>query len=161
MIVKFVWIECCRCILLLRSFRFSGRNRAVDDLPSSPGHVIDSVFADLLGASAEARRDFLLQALGGETALLLAAAAPLFAAALSRRVRMVAVVGALAVIAAAVSNDRIGFFQVPGVLKAMRRHMEELRIARDSNRLERIFAHRRVEGFPQPNLARLYIDSDA
>ena len=122
-------------------------------------------FADLLGASAGALAvTFLLQALGGETALLLAAAAPLFAAAfLSRRVRIVAVVGGLAVIAAAVSNERIGFFRVtPGVLKAMRRHMEELPNSHVTqtgwNAYSRIDA---VEGFPQPNLARLYIDSDA
>src|SRR5262245_12313396 len=122
-------------------------------------------FADLLGASVGALAvTFLLQALGGGTALLLAAAAPLFAAAfLSRRVRMIATVGALAVIAAAASNEKLGFFRVtPGILKAMRRHMEELPNSHVTqtgwNAYSRIDA---VEGFPQPNLARLYIDSDA
>ena len=122
-------------------------------------------FADLLGASLGALAvTFLLQAFGGETALLLSAVAPLVGAALlTRRVRMISVVAALAVTAAAVTNESMGVFRVtPGTLKAMRRHMEQEPATHVTqtgwNAYSRIDA---VEGFPQPNLARLYIDSDA
>jgi hypothetical protein len=122
-------------------------------------------FADLLGASLGALAvTFLLQAFGGETALLWAAVAPLVGAALlSRSVRNVAVVGAALIAIAALSNERFGLFRVtPGALKAMRRHMEELPSTHVTqtgwNAYSRIDA---VEGFPAPNLARLYIDSDA
>jgi hypothetical protein len=122
-------------------------------------------FADLLGGSLGALAvTFLLDAFGGETALLLAAVAPLVGAAfLSRRVRMVAVVCAVVATVAAVSNARMGFFRVtPGTLKAMRRHMEQQPASHVTqtgwNAYSRIDA---VEGFPQPNLARIYIDSDA
>src|SRR5262249_30010987 len=106
----------------------------------------------------------LLQALGGETAVLLAAVAPFLAAAfLSSRVRLISVVGALAITVAGIANQRIGFFRVtPGALKAMKRHMEQLPATQVTqtgwNAYSRIDA---VEGFPKPNLARLYIDSDA
>src|SRR5262249_14396249 len=76
-------------------------------------------FADLLGASLGALAvSFLLEAFGGETAILLAAVAPLVAAAiLSRRLRIAASVFAVFVMAAAFSNERISLFRVtPGVL---------------------------------------------
>jgi hypothetical protein len=122
-------------------------------------------FADLIGASLGALAiTFLLQAFGGETSLLLAAVAPLVASALlAPRLRSVALVCAVVVAVAAVSNERAGFFRVtPGTLKAMRRHMEQERTTHVTqtgwNAYSRIDA---VEGFPPPNLARLYIDSDA
>ena len=63
----------------------------------------------------------------------------------------------------AVSNERFPLFRVtPGTPKAMRRHMQETpgtRVTQTGwNAYSRIDA---VEGFPSPNLARLYIDSDA
>ena len=122
-------------------------------------------FADLLGASLGALAvTFLLEAFGGETAILLAAVTPLVAAAaLSRRVRIAASVFAVLVMAAAFSNARMGLFRVtPGTLKAMRRHMDERPASHVTqtgwNAYSRVDA---VEGFPAPNLARLYIDSDA
>jgi hypothetical protein len=122
-------------------------------------------FADLVGASLGALAvTFMLEAVGGETVLLLAATAPLIASALlSRRARLVAVVGAVAIVAVAISNQSMGFFRVtPGTLKAMKRHMEEQPATHVTqtgwNAYSRIDA---VEGFAKPNLARLYIDSDA
>jgi predicted membrane-bound spermidine synthase len=124
-------------------------------------------FADLAGASLGAGVvTLLLQSLGGEAALLVAAVAP-FAAAwcLSRRavVRLTAVAGAVVMAALAVSNESTGLFRIrPGTWKAMHRQMEELPNARVAhtgwNAYSRIDA---VEGFPAPNLARLYIDADA
>ena len=122
-------------------------------------------FADLIGASLGALAvTFLLEIFGSETTLVLAAAAPLGAAALlARRFRTVAVAGAVVVLLFALTNDRAGLLRVrPGTLKAMKRHMEERPAARITqsgwNSYSRIDA---VEGFPPPNLARLYIDSDA
>ena len=122
-------------------------------------------FADLIGASLGALSvTFLLERFGSESTLLLVAAAPMAAAAfLSRRYRSVAIVAAVIVLGLAVSNDRMLLFHVtPGALKAMQRHMQENTGARVSqtgwNAYSRIDA---VEGFPPPNLARLYIDSDA
>ena len=122
-------------------------------------------FADLSGASLGALAvTFLLEQLGGEATLLLATVAPLGAAAcLSPRYRMPAGAGALVVLAAVVSNERTGLFSVkPGTLKAMQRHMQETpgtHVTQTGwNAYSRIDA---VEGFPSPNLARLYIDSDA
>ena len=122
-------------------------------------------FADLLGASLGALTvTFLLEAFGGETALLLAAVTPLLAAGLlSNRFRALGVVAAVIMFAAAISNEKFGFFRVtPGNLKAMQRHMEEQHSTHVTqtgwNAYSRIDA---VEGFPAPNLARLYIDSDA
>ncbi|HYR85198.1 MAG TPA: hypothetical protein VE422_14030 [Terriglobia bacterium] len=122
-------------------------------------------FADLLGAALGALAvTFLLEAFGGETMLLLVVVAPLGAAGLLwRRYRIFALAGALVVLVIAFSNERVGLFRVtPGTLKAMRRHMQETPGARVTqtgwNAYSRIDA---VEGFPPPNLARLYIDSDA
>ncbi len=63
----------------------------------------------------------------------------------------------------AVSNESTGLFRImPGSWKAMHRQMAELPNARIAhtgwNAYSRIDA---VEGFPAPNLARLYIDADA
>jgi hypothetical protein len=122
-------------------------------------------FADLVGASLGAVIvTLLLQTLGGESTVILAAAAPLVAAAcLSRRLRLAGIVAAGAVSVLAFTNESTGWFRViPGSLKAMRRQMDEqpsTRVAQTGwNAYSRIDA---VEGFPAPNLARLYIDSDA
>ena len=122
-------------------------------------------FADLLGASLGAVVvTLLLQTMGGESTVILAVAAPLVAAAcLSRRLRMVGTALAVAVAVLAFTNESTGWFRViPGTLKAMRRQMDEqpsTRVAQTGwNAYSRIDA---VEGLPAPNLARLYIDSDA
>src|SRR3989442_1823408 len=122
-------------------------------------------FADLLGAALGALAvTFLLEAFGGETMLLLVVVAPLGASALlARQYRKFAVAGAVVAVVIAFSNERMGLFRViPGTLKAMRRHMQETpgtRVTQTGwNAYSRIDA---VEGFPPPNLARLYIDSDA
>src|SRR6476661_8281657 len=67
-------------------------------------------FADLLGASIGAAAiGAMLQVLGGEASLLLAAVAPMAAAALlSRRFRVVAIAGAAVLAVAALSNGRTG-----------------------------------------------------
>jgi hypothetical protein len=106
----------------------------------------------------------LLQVLGGEASLLAAAIAPMGAAAcLSKRLRPVASACAVVMAVAAVSNPTTGLFHVfPGTIKAMRRQMEENTGSRVTqtgwNAYSRIDA---LEGLPPPNLARLYIDSDA
>ena len=122
-------------------------------------------FADLLGASLGAVFvTVLLRALGGEAALIVAAIAPMGAAAcLSRTLRVQAGAGGVLLGVAAVSNPATGLFHViPGTIKAMRRQMEENVGARVTqtgwNAYSRIDA---VEGLPPPDLARLYIDSDA
>lgn len=122
-------------------------------------------FADLLGASLGAVLvTVLLQTLGGEASVLIAAVAPMAAAAcLSPRVRLVGVGGAVLMALAAVTNGSTDLFHViPGTIKAMRRQMEERpgsRIAQTGwNAYSRIDA---VEGIGAPFLARLYIDSDA
>jgi predicted membrane-bound spermidine synthase len=122
-------------------------------------------FFDLVGASLGALAvTFLLQLLGGEATVLVAAITPLLAAAaLSRRLRLIGVVGAVLVTVAALTNERTGLFRViPGSLKAMRRQMDQnpgTRVTQTGwNAYSRIDA---VEGLPAPNLARLYIDSDA
>ncbi|MBI3403663.1 MAG: hypothetical protein HY048_19795 [Acidobacteria bacterium] len=122
-------------------------------------------FADLLGASLGAVTvTVLLQTMGGEASLLIAAAAPMCAAAcLSPRVRLAGIAGAVVMAAAAVTNGSTGLFHViPGTIKAMRRQMEErpgARVAQTGwNAYSRIDA---VEGIGGPFLARLYIDSDA
>jgi predicted membrane-bound spermidine synthase len=122
-------------------------------------------FADLIGASLGAVLvTLLLQLLGGEGAVLVAAIAPMLAAAcLSRKVRLVGVAGAVLLSAAAVSNSSTGLFHViPGTIKAERRQMDEnpgAKVAQSGwNAYSRIDA---VEGLPAPTLARLYIDSDA
>jgi hypothetical protein len=122
-------------------------------------------FADLIGASLGALAvTFLLENFGSETTLLFAAIAPLGASALlSSRYRIVAAAGAIAIAGVAFSNEAYGLLHVtPGTLKAMRRHMEETpgtHVTQTGwNSYSRIDA---VEGFAPPNLARLYIDSDA
>jgi predicted membrane-bound spermidine synthase len=124
-------------------------------------------FADLAGASLGAGVvTLLLQSLGGEAALLVASVAPFVAAwCLSRRpvLRLTAAAGAVVAAALALSNESTGLFRItPGSWKAMHRQMAELPDARVAhtgwNAYSRIDA---VEGFPAPNLARLYIDADA
>jgi hypothetical protein len=122
-------------------------------------------FADLLGASIGALGAvLLLQTIGGEGAVLIAAVAPFVAAAcLSRRFRALSIVAAAAVSGIVGLHDRIELFHVvPGPSKAMRRQMDQNPGARVTqtgwNAYSRIDA---VEGFPAPYLARLYIDSDA
>ncbi len=122
-------------------------------------------FADLAGASLGALAvTFLLEGLGGEATLLVAAALPFGAAAcLSRPFRFVALTGAVLMAGVAFSTARFDFFRVtPGELKAMPRHMSETPGTRATqtgwNAYSRIDA---VEGFPPPYLARLYIDADA
>ena len=122
-------------------------------------------FADLVGASLGAVLvTALLQLLGGEATLLVAAIAPMLAAlCLSPRVRMVAGFGAVLMTIAAGTNARTGLFHViPGTIKAERRQMDEnpgAHVAQSGwNAYSRIDA---VEGLPAPTLARLYIDSDA
>ncbi len=122
-------------------------------------------FADLVGASLGAVLvTVLLQTLGGEASVLVAAIAPMAAAfCLSRRLRPVAGAGAVLMAIAAFSNPSTGLFHViPGTIKAMRRQMDESTGSRVTqtgwNAYSRIDA---VEGLPPPYLARLYIDSDA
>ena len=122
-------------------------------------------FADLLGASLGAVSvTALLQLVGGEVSLLLAAIAPFVAGGLlSRRLRLVALVEAAIVLLLALTNGSTGRFHViPGTIKAMRRHMDEhpgSRIAQTGwNAYSRIDA---VEGVSPKFIARLYIDSDA
>ena len=122
-------------------------------------------FADLVGAALGALAvTLLLEAFGGVTTLLLITFAPLGASVLlSRRYRRVAAAGAVVVLVAGVSNEHFEFLRLTsGSLKAMQRHMTETpgtRVTQTGwNSYSRIDA---VEGFPSPNLARLYIDSDA
>ena len=122
-------------------------------------------FADLVGASLGALgAALLLQSIGGEGAVLVAAVAPFVAAAcLSQKFRALSLVAAAAVAAAAALNDRLEYFHViPGPSKAMRRQMDQSpgsRVAHTGwNAYSRIDA---VEGIGSPYLARLYIDSDA
>jgi len=122
-------------------------------------------FADLLGASIGAVSvTVLLQLVGGEVSLLLAAVAPMLASGLlSRKIRVVAGVAAAIVVLLAVTNGSTGRLHViPGTIKAMRRDMDGhpgSRIAQSGwNSYSRIDA---VEGVASKFLARLYIDSDA
>jgi hypothetical protein len=122
-------------------------------------------FADLLGASFGAVSvTVLLQLVGGEVSLLLAAIAPMLASGLlSRRFRIVAFVETAIVLLLAVTNHSTGRFHViPGTIKAMRRQMDEnpgSRVTQSGwNSYSRIDA---VEGVSPKFLARLYIDSDA
>jgi predicted membrane-bound spermidine synthase len=120
-------------------------------------------FVDLIGASVGALAvTFLLEALGGEATVLVAAAAALAAAAcLSVKFRPAAVVVGIIVAGAALVNERDGLFKVvPGTMKAMRndmdRHPGSTLVQQGWNAYSRISAVEGVTG-----LARLYIDSDA
>jgi hypothetical protein len=124
-------------------------------------------FADLVGAALGALIvTALLQRLGGEAAVLVAAAAPFAAAALlasTGTLRIVAAAGLVACAGLAITQGWTGLVRVvPGELKAMRRQIDERPDARVTqtgwNAYSRIDA---VEGFEHPYLARLYIDSDA
>jgi predicted membrane-bound spermidine synthase len=122
-------------------------------------------FADLLGASLGALSvTFLLQWLGGETAVLAVSLAPLAAAALfSPRFRVPSAVAALLVLAAVGLNERSGLFKIRSApTKGLYRHVAATPGAKIAltgwNAYSRIDA---VTGFESPYLARLYIDSDA
>lgn len=122
-------------------------------------------FADLVGASLGAVLiTVLLQTVGAETALLVAAIAPcLGAACLSKSARPAAAGVVVVLVGLAAINGRAGWLKVvPGELKAMHKHLLEVpgtHVTQTGwNAYSRIDA---VEGFPVPNLARLYIDSDA
>jgi hypothetical protein len=124
-------------------------------------------FADLVGASLGAVSVvILLQWLGGETALVVAALAPVAAAMLlssSRGVAMASASTGVVLLVVAVSIQTGGALRVtPGTLKAMQRHMADTpgtQVTQTGwNAYSRIDA---VEGFPAPYLARMYIDSDA
>ena len=122
-------------------------------------------FADLVGASLGAVAvTLLLQTFGGETTLLVAAVAPAIAASIlmGKGFRMARIAAVLLAVVA-MQNARMGTFRVaPGELKALPRHVTETPGARITqtgwNSYSRIDA---VEGFADPYLARLYIDSDA
>jgi predicted membrane-bound spermidine synthase len=122
-------------------------------------------FADLLGASVGALLvTFLLSRLGGESAVLAVAIAPLLAAAcFSRRLRPAAGAGAVLVLLAIGVNERTGLFKIKSApSKGMYQHLAATPGARVAltgwNAYSRIDA---VTGFADPYLARLYIDSDA
>jgi len=122
-------------------------------------------FADLAGASLGALGvTFLLSWLGGESAVLAVALAPVAAAgAFSKRWRMPAAIAFVAVAAAVGLNQRTGLFLIRSApTKGLYRHMAATPGAKivltGWNAYSRIDA---VTGFPPPTLARLYIDSDA
>jgi Spermine/spermidine synthase domain len=122
-------------------------------------------FADLVGASLGAVIiTLLLQTMGAESSLLVAAIAPCVAAVcLSAKARIPAGALAVVLVGLAASNGSGGWLKVvPGELKAMHKHMIEVpgtHVTQTGwNAYSRIDT---VEGFPAPNLARLYIDSDA
>ena len=120
-------------------------------------------FVDLLGASLGALGvTFLLQFVGGEATVLVAAATAFFAAAcLSFKLRPAAILLGMVVFGTAFVNERAGVFRViPGTIKAMRKDMDRhpgAAVAQEGwNAYSRISAVEGVTG-----LARLYIDSDA
>ena len=122
-------------------------------------------FADLLGAATGALlATLLLSFLGGENTVLVVALAPLAAAAcFSRRLTLPAVGMAAIVLLAAATNESTGIFKIKSApTKGLYQHMAEnpgTRVALTGwNAYSRIDA---VTGFPDPYLARLYIDSDA
>jgi hypothetical protein len=124
-------------------------------------------FADLVGASIGALGvTWMLQGMGGETTVVVASLLGLGgAAALATRRSVRVALGVVVTIAvmSLAATDVADLLRVrPGTLKAMRRQMDETPSARIAhtgwNAYSRIDA---VEGFPAPNLARLYIDSDA
>jgi predicted membrane-bound spermidine synthase len=120
-------------------------------------------FVDLLGASIGALVvTLLLQMLGGEATVLVAAAAGLAAAAcFSPKWRSVAIVLAAAVAGGALMNERLELVHVmPGSAKAMRNDMDRhpgSKVTQEGwNAYSRISVVEGVAG-----LARLYIDADA
>lgn len=122
-------------------------------------------FADLLGASLGALLvTVFLQRFGGEATVLLAAVAPMLAAAyLSRSLRVVASIGALVIAVGALTNGSTQLMRViPGTVKAMRKDLDanpNAKVTQEGwNAYSRISA---VEPIPPPYIARLYIDSDA
>src|SRR5262245_6961421 len=128
-------------------------------------HTARLYFADLAGASLGALAvTFLLSWLGGESAILAVALAPLAAAAaFSPCTRVPAGVLGVLVLAALGLNERTGLFKIRSApTKGLYRHMAATpgsQIALTGwNAYSRIDA---VTGFEHPYLARLYIDSDA
>ena len=122
-------------------------------------------FADLLGASTGALLvTFLLSWLGGESAVLAVAVAPMAAAAcFSPRFRVPALLASVLLVAAVGLNERTGLFKIRSApTKGLYRHMAGTPGAKVAltgwNAYSRIDA---VTGFGPPYLARLYIDSDA
>jgi predicted membrane-bound spermidine synthase len=122
-------------------------------------------FADLAGASLGALSvTFLLSWLGGESAVLAVALAPVAAAfSFSRRWRVATALAFAAVVVAIAVNQRTGLFLIRDApTKGLYRHMAATPGSRivltGWNAYSRIDA---VTGFPPPTLARLYIDSDA
>ena len=123
-------------------------------------------FADLVGASLGALGvTFLLSWLGGETAVLAVAIAPLAAAALfSPRLRVPSARrGRRSSSSRSALNERTGLFMIRSApTKGLYRHMAATPGAKIAltgwNAYSRIDA---VTGFASPYLARLYIDSDA
>ncbi len=128
-------------------------------------HAARLYFADLAGASLGALAvTFLLSWLGGESAVLAVALAPLAAAAaFSRRLWVPAAILAVLVLGALRLNESAGLFKIRSApTKGLYRQMAATpgtRIALTGwNAYSRIDA---VTGFEPPYLARLYIDSDA
>jgi predicted membrane-bound spermidine synthase len=122
-------------------------------------------FADLAGASLGALFvTFLLSWLGGESAVLAVALAPVAAAgAFSKRWRAASAVAFVVVVAVLVLNHRTGLFLIRNApTKGLYRHVAATPgaeiVLTGWNAYSRIDA---VTGFPPPILARLYIDSDA
>lgn len=122
-------------------------------------------FADLLGAATGALlATLLLSYLGGENTVLVVALAPLVAAAcFSRRLALPAAGLCALVLLAAGTNESTGLFKIKSApTKGLYQHMAETPGTRvvltGWNAYSRIDA---VTGFPDPYLARLYIDSDA
>ena len=122
-------------------------------------------FADLLGAATGALlATLLLSFLGGENTVLVVALAPLVAAVcFSRRLALPAAGVAALVLLAAATNERTGLFKIKSApTKGLYQHLAEhpgTKVALTGwNAYSRIDA---VTGFPDPYLARLYIDSDA
>jgi predicted membrane-bound spermidine synthase len=122
-------------------------------------------FADLMGAATGALLvTVLLSWLGGETTVLAVSLLPLLAAVcFSRRLAAPAATLGVLVLVAAVTNERTGLFKIGSApTKGLHQHIAAHPGAQVAltgwNAYSRIDA---VTGFPDPYLARLYIDSDA
>ena len=122
-------------------------------------------FADLVGAATGALlATLMLSFLGGENTVLVVALAPLVAAScFSRRLAVPAAGVAAFVLLAAATNEKTGLFKIKSApTKGLYQHLAEhpdTKVALTGwNAYSRIDA---VTGFPDPYLARLYIDSDA